>query len=84
MKHKFIAAKIDLVNRKMSDLIGNDDCTIKAEVRILTSSIVGVREYAADDEDEIDPEMCAVYLASGEFFILHFPYSHLINILEWY
>lgn len=84
MKHKFIAAKIDLINSKLSDLTGNDNCTIKAEVRILTSNIVGVREYARDEDDEIDPEMCAIYLLSGEFFILHFPYSHLINILEWY
>lgn len=84
MKHKFIAAKIDLVNSKLSDLTGNDNCTVKAEVRILTSSIVSVREYAGDENDEIDPEMCAVYLASGEFFILHFPYAHIINILEWY
>ena len=81
---KFITANIDLINSKLANLIGGETCTMKAEVRILTSNIVAVREWADEEDDEINPKMCAVYLTSGEFFILYTPYADMIEILEWY
>ena len=81
---RFIIADIDLINRKMADLIGSDESTMRAEVRILTSTIIAVREHADEEDDEINPNMCMVYLISGEFFILYKPYAAVIEILEWY
>jgi hypothetical protein len=83
---KFISGNIDLINSKLSNLFGADDdkCTMKAEVRILTSTIIAVREWADDEDDEINPKMCGIYLTSGEFFILYKPYADVIEILEWY
>jgi len=80
---RFIIADIDLINRKMADLIGSDESTMRAEVRILTSTIIAVREYADEEDDEINPNMCMVYLTSGEFFILHTPYAEMLQILDW-
>ena len=80
---RFIIADIDLINSKMADLIGSDESTMRAEVRILTSTIIAVREYADEEDDEINPNMCMVYLTSGEFFILHTPYAEMLQILDW-
>jgi len=57
---------------------------MKAEVRILTDNIIALREWADEEDDEINPKMCAVYLTSGEFFILYKPYAEVVEILEWY
>jgi hypothetical protein len=81
---KFITAKIDLINTKMAELIGSGKHTMKAEVRILTDNIIALREWADEEDDEINPDMCAVYLTSGEFFILYKPYAEVVEILEWY
>ncbi len=81
---KFITAKIDLINSKLANLIGGETFTMKAEVRILTDNIIALREWADDEDEEINPDMCAVYLTSGEFFILYKPYAKVVEILEWY
>jgi len=81
---KFITANIDLINSKLANLIGGETSTMKAEVRILTGNIIALREWADEEDDEINPKMCAVYLTSGEFFILYKPYAAVIEILEWY
>jgi hypothetical protein len=81
---KFITAEIDLINTKMAELIGSGKHTMKAEVRILTDNIIALREWADEEDDEINPDMCAVYLTSGEFFILYKPYAQVVEILEWY
>jgi hypothetical protein len=81
---KFITAKIDLINTTMAELIGSGKHTMKAEVRILTENIIAVRQFADDEDEEINPDMCAVYLTSGEFFILYKPYAEIVEILEWY
>jgi hypothetical protein len=81
---KFITAKIDLINTTMAELIGSGKHTMKAEVRILTDNIIALREWADEEDDEINPKMCAVYLTSGEFFILYKPYAEVVEILEWY
>jgi hypothetical protein len=57
---------------------------MKAEVKILTDNIIALREWADEEDDEINPKMCAVYLTSGEFFILYKPYAEVVEILEWY
>jgi hypothetical protein len=84
MTKKFITAKIDLINTKMAELIGSGKHTMKAEVRILVDNIIALREWADEEDDEINPDMCAVYLISGEFFILYKPYADVIEVLEWY
>jgi hypothetical protein len=84
MTKKFITAEIDLINTKMAELIGSGKHTMKAEVRILTDNIIALREWADEEDDEINPKMCAVYLTSGEFFILYKPYAEVVEILEWY
>jgi hypothetical protein len=84
MTKKFITAEIDLINTKMAELIGSGKHTMKAEVRILTDNIIALREWADEEDDEINPDMCAVYLTSGEFFILYKPYAEVVEILEWY
>jgi hypothetical protein len=84
MTKKFITAEIDLINTKMAELIGSGKHTMKAEVRILTDNIIALREWADEEDDEINPDMCAVYLTSGEFFILYKPYAQVVEILEWY
>lgn len=90
MTKKFITAEIELLNTKMAELIGSGKHTIRAEVRILTENIVAVRQFADDEDsvnsllvDEINPDMCAVYLTSGEFFILHIPYAEMLETLRW-
>lgn len=84
MTKKFITAEIDLINTKMAELIGSGKHTMKAEVRILTDNIIVLREWADEEDDEINPKMCMVYLTSGEFFILYKPYAEVVEILEWY
>ena len=84
MTKKFITAEIDLINTKMAELIGSGKHTMKAEVCILTDNIIALREWADEEDDEINPDMCAVYLTSGEFFILYKPYAEVFEILEWY
>lgn len=81
---KFINAEIDLINNKLADIMGGETVAMKAKIKILTSSIISVREFANDEDDEINPNMCAVYLTSGEFFILHTPYQEVVKILGWY
>jgi len=83
MTKKFITAEIDLINTKMAELIGSGKHTMKAEVRIPTENIIAVRQFADDEDEEINPDMCAVYLTSGEFFILHTPYAEMLQILDW-
>ena len=81
---KFITANIDLINSKLANLIGGETCTMKAEVRILVDNIIALREWADEEDDEINPDMRAVYQTSGEFFILYKPYAEVVEILEWY
>jgi hypothetical protein len=81
---KFITAEIDLINTKMAELIGSGKHTMKAEVRILVDNIIALREWADEEDDEINPNMCMVYLTSGEFFILYKRYAEVVEILEWY
>jgi len=81
---KFINAEIDLINNKLADIMGGETVVMRAKIKILTSSIISVREFADDKDEEINPNMCTVYLTSGEFFILHTPYQEVVEILEWY
>ena len=81
---KFITAEIDLINTKMAELIGSGKHTMKAQVKILTDNIIALREWADEEDDEINPNMCAVYLISGEFFILYKPYAEVVKFLGWY
>jgi hypothetical protein len=81
---KFINAEIDLINNKLADIMGGETVAMRAKIKILTSSIISVREFANDEDEEINPDMCAVYLTSGEFFILHTPYQEVVKILGWY
>jgi hypothetical protein len=81
---KFINAEIDLINNKLADIMGGETVAMRAKIKILTSSIISVREFADDKDEEINPNMCAVYLTSGEFFILHTPYQEVVKILGWY
>jgi len=81
---KFINAEIDLINNKLADIMGGETVAMRAKIKILTSSIISVREFADDKDDEINPDMCMVYLTSGEFFILHTPYQEVVKILGWY
>ena len=83
MTKKVITAGVEVLNAKMAELIGSGKHTIRAEVRILTENIVAVRQFADDEDEEINPDMCAVYLTSGEFFILHTPYAEMLQILNW-
>ena len=81
---KFINAEIDLINNKLADIMGGETVAMRAKIKILTSSIISIREFANDEDEEINPDMCAVYLTSGEFFILHTPYQEVVKILGWY
>jgi len=81
---KFINAEIDLINNKLADIMGGETVAMRAKIKILTSSIISVREFADDKDEEINPDMCMVYLTSGEFFILHTPYQEVVKILGWY
>lgn len=81
---KFINAEIDLINNKLADIMGGETVVMRAKIKILTSSIISIREFANDEDEEINPDMCMVYLTSGEFFILHTPYQEVVKILGWY
>jgi hypothetical protein len=80
---KVIHSRIDLLNSKLVDIIGEEKSTMQVKVSLLTCTIVSVREWADEDNTELNPNMCVVYLISGEIWVLYTPYQEVIKILGW-
>jgi hypothetical protein len=77
-----LKSKIELVNTKLSEITGTDQ-TMMAEIIVDLNDIVAVREHAPDNESEINPNTCAIYLNNGDYFCLFTPYSEVVRRLGW-
>lgn len=77
-----LKSKIEIVNNKLSEITGKDH-VMMADIVIDFNEIVAIREQAHDDSSEISPDMCTVYLRSGEFFYLYTPYLEVASRLGW-
>jgi hypothetical protein len=80
---KVIHSKIDLLNSKLIDIVGEQKATMQVNVTILTCTIISVREWSDEDNTELNPNMCVVYLISGETWVIYTPYQEVIKILGW-
>ena len=80
MKQKFLTTKIELVNSKLKDLT-NNEYLMKAELVVCIEDIIGVREDAQDDDDSISPDICRIYLSSGEAFTIFTPYEEVKSLV---
>ena len=79
---KVLKTEIELNNTKLSDITGVEHL-IHAEICINIDEIVAVRQHAEDDKEDIDPNLSFVYLRSGEYFMLHAPYTKVLQALGW-
>ena len=80
---KWLETEIELINPSYKELMGKELPAARARIKLDTSKIIAVREQVGDeDESQIDPNICVVYLSSGEYFALYTPYKTVSKLVD--
>ena len=77
---KLLITQIELLHDKEYDFIEQQDKSL-ANICIRYDEIVAVRQNA-DKADIINPNMCVVYLKSGELFFIFTPYEEVLHFMK--
>jgi hypothetical protein len=77
---KLLITKTELLHDKEYDFMEQQDKSL-ADVCIKYDEIVAVRQNA-DEADIINPNMCVVYLKSGELFFIFTPYEEVLHFMK--
>lgn len=80
MKHWLLKTYIELVNQRKIDLTGKEEI-LRSEMTLRLGEVESIRQVI-DDNDEIDPDSCYVYMKSGQSFIINTPYHVLKKLME--
>jgi hypothetical protein len=74
-----IETTTEVQNLQLKELIGQE---IYAPVNMCFNlkDVVAIRESLMDNEFEVDPSRCFIYLKSGEYFIINTPYKTILEL----
>ena len=74
-----IETTTEVQNLQLRDLTGQE-VYVPVNMCFNIKDVVAVREALMDNEFEIDPSRCFIYLKSGEYFIIYTPYKTILEL----
>lgn len=78
---KLLETTIEVTNKKNEELLGYEEI-MYVDLLIDIEMICAVRQVIEDNDNEINPEKCQVYLKSGEYFTIFTKYKDVIKYLQ--
>ena len=76
-----IETTTEVQNLQLRDLTGQE-MYVFVNMCFNIKDVVAVREALMDNEYEIDPSRCFIYLKSGEYFIINTPYKTILELYK--
>ena len=76
-----IETTTEVQNLQLRDLTGQE-MYVPVNMCFNIKDVVAVREALMDNEYEIDPSRCFIYLNSGEYFIIYTPYKTILELYK--
>ena len=81
VKEMIIQTTTEVQNLQLRDLTGQE-IYVPVNMCFNIKDVVAVREALMDNEYEIDPSRCFIYLKSGEYFIIYTPYKTILELYK--
>lgn len=79
---KLLFSTIDIVHKKEYEFMEGSDQLLRVRVCICYDEIIAVRQHCEEEDAIINPDMCVVYLKSGEVFFVFTPYEEVLGNLK--
>jgi len=77
----YIETTIEVTNKRDEELLGYE-YIMYVEMLIDFNEICAVREVIDDNDTEVNPEKCQVYLKNGEYFTIFTKYKEVAKFLK--
>jgi hypothetical protein len=77
----YIETTIEVTNKRDEELLGYEHI-MYVKILIDFNEICAVREVIDDNDAEVNPEKCQVYLKSGEYFTIFTKYQEVVKQLK--
>ena len=78
-KEMIIQTTTEVQNLQLRDLTGQE-IYVPVNMSFNLKDVVAIREALMDNEYDIDPSRCFIYLKSGEYFIIYTPYETILEL----
>lgn len=79
---KLLFTTIDIVHKKEYEFMQGSEQLLRVETCICYDEIIAVRQHCDEEDPIINPDMCVVYLKSGEVFFVYTPYEKVLDKLK--
>ena len=79
---KLLFTTIDIVHKKEYEFMQGSEQLLRVETCICYDEIIAVRQHCEEEDPIINPDMCVVYLKSGEVFFVFTPYEEVLGNLK--
>lgn len=80
---KLLFSKLELIHKpKEYEFMQGSDDLMPVKICICYDEIIAVRQHCDEEDPIVNPDICAVYLKNGEFFILQTPYEEVLGNLK--
>jgi hypothetical protein len=73
-----IQTKIEVVNTKMEEMLGESDAML-VNMSFDLREVCAIREIIEDDFTEVETSKCHIYMRSGEYFMIFTPYKTILE-----
>lgn len=77
----YLETTIEVINKRDEDILGYEHI-MYVEILIDFDEICAVREVIDDDEFEVNPDKCEVYLRNGQYFTIFTKYKEVAKHLK--
>lgn len=74
-----IQTTTDIVNLPLQELTGQE-MSMPLDMSFNLKDVVAIRQTLMDNEFEVEPNRCFIYLKSGEYFIINTPYKTILEL----
>lgn len=76
-----IQTTTDIVNLPLQELTGQE-MSMPLDMSFNLKDVVAIRQTLMDNEFEVEPKRCFIYLKSGEYFIINTPYKTILELYD--
>jgi hypothetical protein len=77
----YLETTIEVTNKKNEDILGFENI-MYVDLFVDFNMICAVREIIDDNDNEVNPEKCQIYLKSGEYFTIFTSYKEIVKHLK--
>lgn len=77
----YLETTIEVTNKKNEELLGFEE-VMYVDLVVDFDMICAVRQVIDDNDNEVNPEKCQIYLKSGEYFTIFTKYQEVAKHLK--